>query len=133
CSGACIYDSLSREISWSLGALANGASATKTYQVTVDSSDANNFQFTNNARIFSAETDNNTNNNQSSVTTTVLVPSISGSVVDTSSNGLAGATVTLYNDNNGSLGTQVGSPITTDATGNWSFTGLSTNHTYDVV
>ena len=136
CTGSCHYDTITRQISWSLGSLASGASGTKTYQVTVNSSDPNNFTFTNNARIFSAENDTNTANNASSVTTTVKVPSISGTVIDDgTSGGLAGATVRLCTTNNCATGTQVGSTITTDATGNWSFsgTGVNVNATYFVL
>src|SRR4030095_11826998 len=82
CTG-CTYDSLSRTLSWSLGTIpAGSALATKTYQVTVGAGLPNNTQFTNDARIFSAETDANINDNTSSVTTTVFVPSISGTVLD---------------------------------------------------
>ncbi|HJQ48979.1 MAG TPA: S8 family serine peptidase, partial [Gaiellaceae bacterium] len=136
CSGTCSYDPLSREISWPIGTLASGGSGTKTYQVTVNPSDTDGTQLINNARIDSAVQDPNINNNQSQVTTTVKVPSISGSVIDDgTSGGLAGASVRLFTTTNCSGGSQVGSVITTDATGNWSFsgTGVTINTAYHVL
>jgi uncharacterized repeat protein (TIGR01451 family) len=150
CTPTCTYDSLSRTLSWSLGTIpAGSALATKTYQVTVGSALANNTSFTNNARIFSAETDANINDNVSSVTTTAFVPSISGSVLDDLNGdgvdndggvGLAGASVSLFVDTNTNgvynpgTDAQVGSAITTPASGEWAFTsGLSQNKTYFAV
>ena len=148
CTG-CTYDALSRTLSWELGAIpAGSALATKTYQVTVGTTLTNNTQFTNDAKILSAENDANVANNASKVTTTVFTPSISGTVLTDPNgdgtdqgdgSGLAGATITLYVDTNTNgtynAGTdlQVGAPITTPSSGEWAFTsGLVKNTTYFV-
>ena len=148
CTG-CTYDSLSRTLSWEFGSIpAGSALATKTYQVTVGSTLTNNTQFTNDAKILSAENDANVANNASKVTTTVFTPSISGTVLTDPNgdgtdqgdgSGLAGATITLYVDTNTNgtynAGTdlQVGAPITTPSSGEWAFTsGLVKNTTYFV-
>ena len=146
CSGTCSVTG--NTITWDLGSLTPGASGSRTYQATVGTSAFTNGQtFTNGAQINSSQDDANFNDNTSSVTTTVFVPAISGSVInDANGNGvvnlgeggLAGAQVSLFLDNgNGLFGagdTQVGSTITTDATGAFTFTtGVVKNATYFVV
>jgi uncharacterized repeat protein (TIGR01451 family) len=139
-------------ITWDLGSLAPGATGTRTYQASVSSGAANNTTFTNAAEINSSQNDANFADNTSSVTTTVFVPSISGTVLDDLDGngvdddggvGLAGAQVKLFADSTttGPLagildGTdaQVGSTITTTASGLWTFsgTGVVKDKTYFV-
>ena len=129
-------------ITWDLGSLAPGASGTKSYQATVSGTSTDGQTFTNAAEINSAQDESGTNfnDNKSSVTTTVRVPSISGSVL-TDPNGdgidqgdgssLAGAQIKLFIDatSSGTVGSldagdaQVGSTVTTDSTGTWTFSG----------
>ena len=127
-------------ITWDLGSLAPGASGSKSYQVTVSAGATNGQTVVNAAEINSSQTDANFADNQSTVTTTVRVPAISGTVLDDLDGdgndndgglGLASATVKLFIDSTsgGTVGSldvgdlPVGSTITTDATGAWTFSG----------
>jgi uncharacterized repeat protein (TIGR01451 family) len=147
CSGCTV---VGNTITWNLGTLSSGAAGSKTYQVTVNSTATNNTFFTNSAQILSGENDANTANNTSLVNTTVFTPAITGTVIDdTNGNGsadvgeggLAGATISVYQDGNNdgllnppATDPQIGTTITTDATGDWAFTsGLAKNTRYFVV
>ena len=115
------------ELTWNLGSLSPGQTGQKTLQVTVDPNAANNSTFTNKAQIRSAENDATPADNDAELTTTVTVTataSISGTVyndangngsLDSGETGIAGVSVTR----SGSA-----TALTTDASGNYSFTGL---------
>jgi uncharacterized repeat protein (TIGR01451 family) len=149
CSGCTV---LGNTITWNLGSLTAGASGTKTYQVTVNPTAANNTPFSNNASILSAENDATPTDNTSVVNSTVFTPAISGTVIeDTSGDGvvntgegpLEGATITVYRDAPAGPGSTVGSldpndpqvgTTTSSATGDWAITqGLAKSNTYFVV
>jgi len=152
CTG-CVYDSLSRSLSWDLSTIGAGSAlATKTYQVTVGSSVLTNTSFSNNARILSSQDDATPANNLSAVTTTVFTPSISGTAYDDLNGntapdvgepGLAGVEIKVFRDSQTSgvlagvldaADPQVGSAIVTPVTGEWAFTvGLAKSNTYFVV
>ncbi|HVM04742.1 MAG TPA: Ig-like domain repeat protein [Acidimicrobiales bacterium] len=115
------------ELTWNLGSLSPGQAGQKTLQVTVDPNAANNSTFTNKAQIRSAENDATPADNDAELTTTVTVvatASISGTVyndangngsLDAGEAGIAGVTVTRSGSS---------TAATTDANGNYSFTGL---------
>jgi uncharacterized repeat protein (TIGR01451 family) len=150
CTG-CTFDLLTNTLSWTIGTvLANSSLVSLTYQVTVGAGLTNGTTLVNGAQILSAENDANVADNTASVTTTVFtLPLISGAVIndqngdgvmDPGELGLAGATITLYRDDNANgifdgapTDPQVGSPVTTPASGEWGFTGLAKNTTYFVV
>jgi hypothetical protein len=147
CSGSCIYDSVSKTLTWNLGTIpAGSALATQTFQVTVDPTVGS---VTNTAQILSAENDATPANNTSIKTSSIVASSISGTVLTDPNGdgidqgdgtGLAGASVKLVIDsnNNGSYDpgpdALVGGPTLTPATGDWAFTsGLLAGKRYFVL
>ncbi len=147
CTGSCTYDSVSKTLTWNLGTIpAGSALATQTFQVTVDPTTGS---VSNTAQILSAENDATPGNNTATKSSSIVAPAISGTVLTDPNGdgidqgdgtGLAGATLTLYLDNavlgtfDTNTDTQVGSAITTSASGDWAFTsGLLANKTYWIV
>ncbi|MGI8733701.1 MAG: YDG domain-containing protein, partial [Pyrinomonadaceae bacterium] len=71
CTGGCSFDSLSKTLTWNLGALAIGASGSVTFQATVTA--AAGTTVTNTGLIQSSAADPNLNDNDSSVSTNITL------------------------------------------------------------